>query len=216
MRMQQVTKIEYTNFQKFYDEFNKKLFNDELSQCLITLQRRTNSSSYFSPEAFSGRGCQIKTDEISLNPDSFGLADEVVLSNLAHEMVHMWNYHNGSISKNTPRYHDQNWAKKMISIGLQPVSHDLPDSMVGQRVSHKIVIDSKFDKLVKSLLRKGLKINWKSKDFFADQPGIDPLEKERTPKKIKFVCLQCEQLALATKETKLVCGICFMDMVTDI
>ncbi len=215
MKIEQITKCEYAIIQKIYNVLNHRLFKGELRDCLITLQCRQNSPSSFSPEKFSSRGSKVKVDEISLNPDTFGASDEIIISNLAHEMVHLWNYHNGTISTTTPRYHNQAWVEKMLSIGLKPISHDTP-SMCGQKVSHEIIPSGKFQTVVRSLIEKDIKLNWKSKDFFSDgEFGSLELEKPKPVSKVKFHCTKCGQNAWAKETASLICGICFINMAID-
>ena len=42
------TEETYAGFQKAYDFLNRKLFDGELPNCLITLQRRNRTYGYFS------------------------------------------------------------------------------------------------------------------------------------------------------------------------
>jgi hypothetical protein len=53
MKIQQVTKYEYNILQQIYNELNKQLFNNELEDCLITLQRQHGSPSSFIHEQLS-------------------------------------------------------------------------------------------------------------------------------------------------------------------
>ena len=108
MKTEAFTRTEYQGFQKAYDFFNRELFDGSLPQVLVTLQRHANTRGYFSPERFHGRIDQSAVHELALNPDSFtDRTDEMILSTLTHEMVHVWQetcgnpsrrgYHNGSI-----------------------------------------------------------------------------------------------------------------------
>lgn len=81
----------YQELQEAYDFFNKRLFDSELPDLLITLQRGKNTFGYFSPDRFTG---ESKIAELAMNPNYFGarsLAD--TLSTLVHEMVHVWQWY---------------------------------------------------------------------------------------------------------------------------
>ncbi len=67
------TKETYDQFQEAYDVSEPGLFEGELPNCLITLQRRNRSYGYFSGDRF-GRSDGLVTDEIALNPRYFHVA----------------------------------------------------------------------------------------------------------------------------------------------
>ena len=85
-----ITQAEYRTFQQAYDFFNAELFGGSLPQVLVTLQRHAKAYGYFSPERFIGRAEEEAAHELAMNPDHFGRTDELILSTLAHEMVHVW------------------------------------------------------------------------------------------------------------------------------
>ena len=119
MKKEVLTLTEYQGFQKAYDVFNRELFGGSLPQVLVTLQRHANTRGYFSPERFSGRVAEAVVHELALNPDSFiGRTDEMILSTLVHEMVHVWQQTHGRPPRKS--YHDREWAAKMREVGLQP------------------------------------------------------------------------------------------------
>ena len=110
-------------FQTAYDHYNVVLFNSELPQCLITLQRVTNCLGYFSSKKFVADAGA--TDEIAMNPEFFtGNPIIQTLQTLVHEMVHLWQYHFGTPSRRT--YHNIEWANKMESVGLMPSRVQVP------------------------------------------------------------------------------------------
>ena len=114
------TRETYDPLQQAYENLNRSLFEGELPNCLITLQRSKKSYGYFCGDRF-GRADGTLTDEIALNPSHFrDRPQEEVLATLAHEMVHLWQHHFGKPGRG--RYHNKEWAEKMRSIGLQPTS----------------------------------------------------------------------------------------------
>jgi len=91
-------------FQTAYDHYNVVLFNSQLSQCLITLQRVTNCLGYSSSKKFVVEARVTVTDEIAMNPEFFaGNPIIQTLQTWVHEMVHLWQYHLGTPSRRTYR-----------------------------------------------------------------------------------------------------------------
>ncbi len=64
------TKETYDGFQQTYEVLNIGLFNSELPNCLITLQRRKRTYGFFTGGQF-GRKNGMAADEIALNPAHF-------------------------------------------------------------------------------------------------------------------------------------------------
>lgn len=114
----------YAELQKAYDFFNVRLFDGILPPCLITLQREKTSVGYFSPARFASvRG--ERTDEIALNPSYLGIVPLVeTLQTLCHEQVHLWQHHFGTPGRG--RYHNDEWAERMVRLGLMPSSTGRP------------------------------------------------------------------------------------------
>lgn len=206
---------EYLAYDRAYDYFNDTLFNSCLPPCLITLQRKKNALGYFSPRRFHSRNHRgHRTDEIALNPDTFeDRSDKVILSTLVHEMVHLWQQHFGRPGRG--RYHNQEWAAKMIEVGLHPLSLDNPDKMTGQAVTHKIVPGGPFDAAVDRLLTETFCLNWQSIDFTAKRlapNGTRTLKTEGRTDKVKHTCPKCRQNAWAKLGVRLICGWCMQSM----
>ena len=137
--MENPTKITYGTLVHAYDFFNKKLFEDELPPCLITMQRRNRSYGYFCGDRFSTRSGDEITDEIALNPQHFKDRNtEQILSTLVHEMAHLWQHHFGKPGRG--RYHNKEWGAKMKEIGLYPSSTGQEGGKeTGDSVSHYIL-----------------------------------------------------------------------------
>lgn len=66
------TETTYDELQIAYDYFNENLFDSQLPDCLITLQREKKTYGYFSPERFVSLNGD-KTDEIAMNPAYFAV-----------------------------------------------------------------------------------------------------------------------------------------------
>jgi predicted SprT family Zn-dependent metalloprotease len=128
----------YIDLQMAFAYLNAGLFNFGLRHCLITLQRKTGAGGFFAGGRFNTRDRSEVVDEIALNPTYFAKqTDTDILAILAHEMCHLWQHHSGRRPRRA--YHDQEWATKMVSIGLIPSDTGLPGGkQVGARMSHYV------------------------------------------------------------------------------
>ncbi len=191
--------------QEAFEHFNRTLFEGQLPPAVITLQRKRNTRGYFLEDAFANRQANIVTaHEIAMNPDTFvGRTDTEILSTLVHEMVHHWHQEFGKPGKNG--YHNQEWADKMIELGLQPESFDNPGGVTGRKVSHRIIDDGPFDHACSALLGEGYVLTWQS------QPEM---KKRSDPKKnkVKYVCPTCEAKAWGKPDLNIRCGDCDSSM----
>lgn len=192
----------YQLLQDAYDYFNAHLFNNELPQCLITLQRKRGKAGYFWAEIFKTRNEDDDStiSEIALNPETFDRDERWVLSVLAHEMCHAWQEYQGE-KQSRNGYHNKEWADKMLEIGLKPVSIDQPGKMTGQRVSHEIEPDGIFDRTALAFIGEiGTRIGWFS---------LKPDSKKNTAKnKIKYTCPGCNANVWGKPDMQIVCGTC--------
>lgn len=149
----------YAALQRAYDHFNAELFGGKLPHCLITLRSASRVYGYHHAGRFiSIKGEQI--DEIGLHPGFFTLRPiESVLSTLVHEMVHHWQEHLGTPSPSNA--HNQEWAKKMESLGLMPSDTGLPGGKrTGRSVSHYIIPAGVFLASCRKLVEGGFAIPW--------------------------------------------------------
>lgn len=212
-----ITQREYTMLQRAYDLFNDQLFDGVLPDCLITLRSHPNSKGFFVADQFAGRKSDEKICEIALNPDSFGISsDEEILSNLLHEMVHVWNHYYGIPTK--PGYHSRSWAKKMLELGLKPISYDHGSVNTGYRVDHEIINGGRFQKLAHQLLNKGVEFGWQSVKPLKHNDETEPIfcAEKKESSKTGFSCPSCSQKAWAKSAANLVCGCCNKRMLTKV
>lgn len=142
-----------------YVFFNERLFDGELPECLITLERNRALGGMFSPDRFI-RADATTVHQIALNPSTFAMATvREVLSLVAHEAVHVWAHVNNKQGRRG--YHSRGWADKMEEIGLMPSSTGKPGgSRTGERVHHYIVPGGPFDRAADELLESGFDITW--------------------------------------------------------
>ncbi|MFQ6093834.1 MAG: SprT-like domain-containing protein [bacterium] len=140
-----ITRKEYTAFQQAYDYFNRELLSGKLPACLITLTHSKKYGGFFHRERFSHRRDERKTDELSLNIDSFHhMSHREILAILVHEMVHLWQFHSGKPSRNG--YHKKEWSNRMKTIGLMPSDTGQPGgNITAQSMNHYIIEGGRYD-----------------------------------------------------------------------
>jgi predicted SprT family Zn-dependent metalloprotease len=203
------TKETYDRFQQGYEHFNKALFGGTLPNALITLQRRKGTYGYFAGARFRHEDGR-QADEIALNPSTFmqrPLKD--ILGTLVHEMVHLWQHHQGTPGRG--RYHNREWADKMKEVGLQPTD-DGADSgkETGEAVGHLIVDAGPFDQAATKLIAKEFAIVWKEAP-----PALRPAEGDgaaepetvqKSGKRMRYCCPACDLKAWAKHDARLMCA----------
>jgi predicted SprT family Zn-dependent metalloprotease len=208
--MNKPTSETYLEFQTAYDFFNRVLFNNTIPDCLITYQRKANSKGYFADGQFLNAKTKKIIDELAMNPDFFiSGQDKDILSTLVHEMVHAWQRHNGKPGRG--RYHNKEWAEKMVSIGLQPRAIGTKDGVTGDRVTHSIILGGKFDLACEKLIAE-LKITWMNRyaaltlEEGEDQEEEIPKKKVQK-KKIKYTCA-CGKNVWGKPKLNILCADC--------
>lgn len=182
----------YSTLDQAYKLFNKSLFDNQLPECIITLQRKNKKNhGYFHEKRFvSIADVKAKkkkkkfADEIALNPDQWLSKNELeVFQTLAHEMCHSWQR---NLCEKQPRagYHDKVWGKKMEEIGLMPSNTGEPDGKkTGQQMMDYIIPNGKFEKLVTDFIKKN---NIKFSSFLLPSAAA----KDRS--KTKYICPSCD------------------------
>lgn len=157
----------YSAIQRAYDFYNKELFNDELPECLITLQRQNRAMGYFSPKKFVNSSNKTIVDELAINPSyipSYPLTE--LMQTLVHEMCHLWQFHYGKPSRGG--YHNKEWANKMVEVGLMPSDTGKEGGKtVGQNMGDYAIKNGCFQK--------------KTLDFFLDGFAFEWLERTAKP-----------------------------------
>lgn len=198
------TNTQYSMLQKAYDHFNKHLFEGELPNVLITLQRKNRCAGYFAPERFIHRGSGEVVHEIGLNPDTFleNVSVQVLLSTLVHEQCHLWQEEHGK-KKSRKGYHNREWADKMEEIGLMPSNTGAPGgARTGQNMDDYIIEGGPFE--------------WVCEDFlmcndaflFFSILRMTLIKAQPKKSKILYECHDCGQKAWAKPGAKLMCGEC--------
>jgi len=144
----------YSSLEIAYAHFNKALFENKLPPIIFTVQRQKGVMGYFIAERWGSRSGE-KCHEIAINPAYLARSRLMeVLQTLVHEMTHCWQHCCGNPGRDY--YHNKEWAKKMISIGLMPSSTGEPGGAItGQHMSDYIIEDGPFYKAYKQLFEKG-------------------------------------------------------------
>jgi hypothetical protein len=172
----QPTRETYNALQDAFNWFNRELFNSNLPQVLIVLHRKKGARGYFWAEMWQGESERL--DEIALTPETLNRSDKEILSTLVHEMVHLWQHHEGKPSRNA--YHNKEWAEQMAEIGLHPTHNGQWDGKpTGQKVTHMIVEGHRFDTSATAFLADRKVINWY---------GITQGTKETKKNKVLYTC----------------------------
>lgn len=149
----------YAELQRAYDHFNRSLFDGQLPPCLITLQREKRSYGYFSAGRFARQDGAL-TDEIAMNPVYFAVVPLVeTMQTLVHEMCHLWQHHFGQPGRG--RYHNEQWAARMESIGLMPSSTGKPGGRrTGDHVADYAIEGGAFLRACEQLLTQAFRLSW--------------------------------------------------------
>jgi predicted SprT family Zn-dependent metalloprotease len=194
----------YGSFNDAFAFFNGALFDHQLPNVLITMQRSKRSRGYFASERFVHRAnLEKKEDEIALNPRTFmDRTDREIISTLVHEMVHLWQFHFGKPGRRG--YHNKQWAAKMREVGLVPSHTGEPGGkQTGQSVTHYIQENGSYNTNWKRLVEAGFALNYQ------DQFGGRPVD----PKKDRH-CYACECSKVWGKPDmrNLFCKTCQTDM----
>lgn len=195
-----------------FDHFNGELFDGSLPPAILVLHRKRGANGYFHDgqwrlrgEAEDGEG---GLPEIALNPQTMGRSAREVLATLAHEMAHHWDALFGKVPASG---HGPTWAAKMDEIGLTPTSTGQPGGKrTGRKVTHMIVDDGPFDRACAEFLTAN-----------PDAVGIFAItapkaEKKKDLSKVKFTCPCCNANAWAKHTTRIVCGECDEEMVSEL
>lgn len=163
----------YEQLQTAYDFLNQEIFEGRLPACLITVQRDNERvQGYFSRKRFAAKNDNaLVVDEIAMNPMYFvSTSVENVLATLAHEMVHLEQFHFGRPGRG--RYHNKEWADWMERIGLMPSdTSKIGGKRTGDRMGDYIIKDGRFDNACKKLMGQGWSLGWFDKNIFFCSPA---------------------------------------------
>jgi predicted SprT family Zn-dependent metalloprotease len=200
-QQKQYTQEFYTNLQTAYNYFNEKLFQSELPQCMVTLNRKNNAKGYFCPQVFAQLTDPLNfIAEISLNPDHFTRPIKEILSTLVHKMCHLWCEIRGY--KSRKGFHSKQWVIKMKEIGLTPIDKNGVEKESAAQMTHKINEGDLFDTICDKLLEE-------IKFDLVNLPNQkEKKEKEKT--RFKYFCENnCDDAEFTGKrDLKVICASC--------
>lgn len=201
-----ITTNQFKTLDDLYKFYNVKLFNNELSECIVNMSRHGGSYGFFAAERWKGEpGAENKViHEISINPDFMNRTDKEWHSTLVHEMCHLWQQDNGKPSRRG--YHNKEWAAKMEEVGLMASNTGQPGgNRVGQNMTHYVIMNGLFERVFESLEAADLEsLRLKYKPNFAVEivkpnngdeeqdgdEGGEPTEPKapKSGKKFKYTC----------------------------
>jgi len=142
-----------------FNHFNHELFQGRLPHPLFVLHRSDRARGHFSKARFLNRLAQL-ADEMMLNAGLFThLSIEDTMSTLVHEMTHQLQRHFGKASRRG--YHNREFAKLMLKIGLCPSDTGLPGgAQTGEHMTHYIIAGGPFQQSCARLLALHPGIVW--------------------------------------------------------
>lgn len=144
----------YSYLTDTFDFFNKKLFDNQLSQVVFVVTRKKRVAGHFRSAGWVSED-DNKFHEIAVNPAYFVTASPLELyQTIVHEMAHQWQNEFGKESRGG--YHNTQWANKMREIGLEPISAN--GKGTGQAVGDKPIPNGPFERACIELFLTGLKL----------------------------------------------------------
>jgi hypothetical protein len=178
--MTEISEETYKIFEGAYAFFNTSLFEDDLPKCLITFQRQGRLMGYVSFSRWKNKRNE-SIDELAINPEYFAhFPLREIFQTLCHEMVHIWQAHFGSPTRNG--YHNQEWSQKMISIGLMPSSTGKPGgNTVGQRMLDYVIEGGPFEDAVRDIIQQGFELIWFDTVSIVPKPTMHTALKNAAP-----------------------------------
>lgn len=161
----------YEQLTELFNRFNQDLFvevlGDSVPECIITLHRKTNTTSEMVFEGFIESDNNEKMSEIILNPQWFGIKPRIeILQYLVHQMMHIYQHTYGEVSKSGR--HDEQYLDFMNAIGLMPSDTGTPEgkNTGGKKLTNYPLPDGHFLRVCNELAQEHKLITW----FEVDKP----------------------------------------------
>lgn len=194
------TSEQFGNYQLACNYFNEALFDGKLPPCLLNFSRKAKTRGFFAFNRWE-QG-DLRTHEISLNPDVLARPPIEIMSTLVHEMVHLWQYTYG---KPSGSYHNQEWDKKMESLGLMPsTTGEVGGKKTGHKVTHYVMEGGEFKNAFEKM-PKEYYLPWQSSGE-SKQMGS-------RQDKVKYSCPTCKTNIWGKAGLELICKSCAQDFV---
>jgi predicted SprT family Zn-dependent metalloprotease len=191
------TQLQFAAYQGLFNYFNKELFSEQLPNVLLNFSRKAKTLGFFAPKRWER--AEVAVHEISLNPVYFKtMPFKDIASTLVHEMAHLWQQDFGKPSKGG--YHNEEWAKKMDTLGLPPSSTGKPGGKrVGHRMSNYIADDGPFAKAFEAMPAE-LALPFAC--------HAEPAGKRAKANKVKYICPGCQVKVWGKAGLTVRCGDC--------
>lgn len=144
----------YTYLAEAFDFFNKRLYENTLTPVMFVITRKKNVAGHFRRRGWLNEG-EDTFHEIAVNPQHFISASPLELcQTIVHEQCHQWQVEHGTESRGG--YHNTEWADKMRSIGLEPISKN--GKGTGQAVGDKPIPGGLFEQACIDFFLMGYKL----------------------------------------------------------
>lgn len=151
-----ITKKQFTALNELYNYYNRRLFNGQLPECMVSIVRARRYHGAFAPNRWKERnGDNQLVHEIVLNANTMTRPDKAWHSTLVHEMVHLYIevFRNGT----SRGYHCKRWVTMMKHVGLQASHNGRPGGReTGRSVTHYIIEDGPFEKAFDNISEKDI------------------------------------------------------------
>tara|TARA_R110000851_G_scaffold160865_3_gene304189 strand:+ start:2429 stop:3043 length:615 start_codon:yes stop_codon:yes gene_type:complete len=200
--------MQSSGLQAAFRLINERLFDGNLPDCMLTMQRRRNSYGYMSPAKFESRHFEGRTlDEIAINPAKMpDMSNTAILTTLTFNMCRVWQEHFGTPGRG--RYINQQLADKMESIGL--ISSDtqkVGGARTGQHTGGYVLPGGPLDQLIDEILAGDWELEFQDRVTKNCEPSSGKKENRTT-----YKCSICHLTAYAKPKANLVCGNCNVTM----
>lgn len=192
------TREQFTAYSQMFDYFNRALFDGKLPPTMLNFSRKARTNGFFAPQRWE-RGSKVR-HEISINPSTLKHRRPIdVASTLVHEMCHLWQQEHGTPSRSG--YHNREWSAQMEAVGLTPSTTGQPGgAKVGQRVTHFITVDGRFERAFKAMPRDFL-LPWSCGDLEESKPST-------ARNKVKYTCPGCSCNVWGKPDLDIACNEC--------
>lgn len=183
--------------QQAFDIFNHHLFQFQLPDAMLKLERLKNANGIYRPARYSDKkGSTIAC--IALNSTNANERElHLLLSTLVHEMCHMHTHLITNLGKATGG-HGVEWRRLMTNLGLPP----LKIGSTWRQSTHTIDPDGLFIQVYKDHQQQLESLPWKELANDATRGRATGLDK------VKFTCPSCGSRAWARASAELLCGDC--------
>jgi hypothetical protein len=195
---------QYKILQQMYEYFNNKLFDSVLPDVIFLLEsKKVKYHGYFHFEKQKTKDGKLMS-VINLNTETFDREPVDVLSTVAHEMVHCWEFYFGEPP--SKGYHGKQFVKAMEKIGLIASSTGEPGGkQSGRRMTHYIAPGGRFEIVAKEFLamEENVLLFEGIKQMIAEGEKKSP-----SGSKIKYSCPECSSNVWGKHGLRIICEPC--------